>query len=859
MVRRHRFGTVRDGARLRAPLRRICQDDIFSPIHVRYEDWANRLRSVRAIGPAVILAASTQSALAAPGFFSIDHFGQSQGIAGVSVFVALVIFSASTAILHLTGRSRWTQRESQLVADLTKARAALDRANVFLSAEPQIVVAWSTESGEPDIEGDLSLVMDAPVPRRVLGFGSWLPPETAQKIEERVSRLRARGESFRLSLVSLSGRHLEAEGRAVGGRAVMRIRDVSGDRLELTQLRDRHAHTLMELDALRAMLDAIPSPVWMRNDDGGLTWVSRSYADAVEAPSAHEAVARGTELLDQVARDAATQASAKGETWRQRVSAVVTGQRRKMDVVIVPAPGGSVAMATDISELEAVRRDLGQQTEAHARTLDQLTTAVAMFDGKKRLVFHNAAYRQLWSLDAAFLEQRPTDPELLDRLRSERRLPEQADFRVWREGLMRAYQHNDTIEQIWYLPDNRSLRVVINPNPQGGVTYLFDDVTERYHIESQYNALIRVQSETLDSLKEGVAVFGSDGCLKLSNPSFAQLWSLEADSLDGNPHIDRVARLCSALDPDGGGWKQLRAVVAGLHDQRTGFETRIFCRDDLIVDCATAPLSDGATLVTFTDVSAGVLGERALTERNQALELAQKLRNEFVHHVSYELRSPLTNIIGYADLLTSEAVGPLNAKQREYAGHVAQSSGALLAIINDILDLATIDNDAMQLDIGNVDIAGAMAAAAEGVKDRLSESEIRLQIVAGDDIGSFRADGKRLRQILFNLLSNAIGFSEPGKTVTLSALRREEAIVFKVADQGRGIPPELLDQVFGRFQSNTVGSRHRGAGLGLSIVQSLVELHGGDVLIDSAPGEGTVVTCVFPIEKMQNQPVDRTA
>jgi signal transduction histidine kinase len=110
----------------------------------------------------------------------------------------------------------------------------------------------------------------------------------------------------------------------------------------------------------------------------------------------------------------------------------------------------------------------------------------------------------------------------------------------------------------------------------------------------------------------------------------------------------------------------------------------------------------------------------------------------------------------------------------------------------------------------------------------------------------FRADAKRIRQILFNLLSNAIGFSASGQTVTLAAMRRDNDIVFKVSDQGRGISPEVIEHVFDRFHSNTVGSRHRGVGLGLSIVRSCVELHGGRVLIETAPGEGTTVTCIFP-------------
>jgi signal transduction histidine kinase len=246
-------------------------------------------------------------------------------------------------------------------------------------------------------------------------------------------------------------------------------------------------------------------------------------------------------------------------------------------------------------------------------------------------------------------------------------------------------------------------------------------------------------------------------------------------------------------------------------------------------------------------VTDGVNVERALTERNQALLAAEHLRNDFVHHVSYELRSPLTNIIGFIHMLGADSVGPLNDKQREYAGYVQKSSAALLAIINDILDLASIDRDAMELQLGDVDIELSIREAAEGVQDRLADSQVELLIVTTPSIGAFRADAKRVRQVLFALLSNAIGFSEPGQTVTLAALRRDTEIVFKVSDKGRGIPPEVLDKVFDRFESHTLNSRHRGVGLGLSIVRAFVELHGGEVHIESAPGEGTVVTCRFPL------------
>ena len=800
-----------------------------------------------AIGLNVATPVASRADLAGRLAFLGDLHG-TQEIVLPSLFVGLVLFAATVSLGHIGSRRRAQLRENALLAELTEVRAKLDRAETFLAAESQITIAWGLQGNEPEIEGDPSLVSDTPVLRRVLGFGSWLPPAQALSLETAVQRLRERGEGFRLTVASVNGRHLEAEGRAVSGRAVMRIRDVSGDRLEVTRLRDAQRRTIGEIEALRALLDAIPCPAWARDGLSRLTWVNTAYVRAVEAKDARDAMLRGIELLESPAREASASLRSRNEVFRDRAAAVVAGWRRSLDIVEVPQDDRSVGIAFDVSELEAARIDLQNMMKAHARTLDQLSTAVAIFDRRKQLVFHNAAYRQLWSLDQAFLDQTPSESEILDRLRTRRMLPEQADFRAWKEAHLAGYQSPDTSEQVWYLPDGRTLRAVINPSPQSGVTYLFDDVTAHFHLESQFNAQTRVQSETLDTLKEGVAVFGTDGRLKLSNAAFGRLWRLTPLELDGKPHVDRVASLCARLAPDPAPWDDIRTAVAGLHDQRTGIERRLTGRDGSVIDCATAPLPDGATLLTFTDTTATVNVERALTDRNQALLETEKLRNDFVHHVSYELRSPLTNIIGFIQLLGDGSIGSLNPKQSEYVGYVMKSSAALLAIINDILDLATIDTGALELNVKTIDVMETIRAAAEGVQDRLAESSLTLQIVALPDIGSLRADAKRVRQILFNLLSNAIGFSAPGQTVTLAALRRGDEIVFKVSDQGRGIPQDVIANVFDRFHSNSIGTRHRGVGLGLSIVKSFVELHGGRVLIDSAPGFGTTATCIFPTQ-----------
>jgi signal transduction histidine kinase len=229
------------------------------------------------------------------------------------------------------------------------------------------------------------------------------------------------------------------------------------------------------------------------------------------------------------------------------------------------------------------------------------------------------------------------------------------------------------------------------------------------------------------------------------------------------------------------------------------------------------------------------------------LKAADKLKTDFVHHVSYELRSPLTNIIGFADFLDDPVTGPLTDKQREYLSYITASTNALLAIINNILDLASIDAGAMTLNLSSVDIRGTMEAAAEGVQDRLVKSGITLEIQAPPEIGTFIADERRVRQSLFNLLANAVGFSPAGEIVTFAAHRRRDAIVFSVTDRGPGIPADVQDKVFDWFETHSLGSRHRGTGLGLSLVRSFVLLHGGSVTLESAVGRGTTVTCVFPL------------
>ncbi len=773
-------------------------------------------------------------------------------VSGLTLTLGLLFFAVLAIVVLLRTRRLADRTESDAQADVMTLRGEVERLNTLLFSMPQVLVQWPAASDQADIAGDTTLIVDGDNPERVLAFGAWLEPAAAQRMEQAVDLLRGEGRSFAMTLTTSAGRPVEADGRAIAGRAVLRLRDVSGIEEELVELAGRHDRMMSEVNTMTTLLNALPAPVWARNSEGKLVFVNAAYARAVDAADPAEAVSRELELLDSGARQKLSQAHAGGEPYSARLAAISAGERRIFDVIDAPSEPGSTGIAIDRTEAEAMRAELGRMIDAHRRVLDQLATGVAIFNVDRKLIFYNTAFRSLFELDAGFLDQTPTDAAVLDMLRSARKLPEEQDFRQWKQQLYEAYRAVEPREHMWHLPDGRALRVVTTPNPEGGVTYLYDDVTERLDMHRRYDALIKVQSETLDHLGEAVAVFGSDGRVRLHNPAFQHMWKLTPDALDQHPHVEDVTAWCQALHDDTAVWRHLHGAVTAI-DGREPIAARIERRDGMVINLATMPLPDGATLVTFQDVSDTVNVERALRERNEALETADSIKIKFVHHVSYELRSPLTNIIGFANLLGDSAFGPLNDKQHEYLNYITTSTNALLAIINNILDLATIDAGAMTLNLSDVDIRASMEAAAEGVQDRLVTDDLKLEISVAPGIGNFVADERRLRQILFNLLSNAVGFSPEGETITLAAERKSDAVVFSVTDRGPGIPPESQDRVFEWFETDPRGSEHRGPGLGLSLVRSFVELHGGGVTIESAAGRGTTVICSFPIREAQKQ------
>jgi signal transduction histidine kinase len=787
---------------------------------------------------AVIAGAAALNAPARAAETVIDRLGFERPVMILAaLFAILVVFWSLMVVRRILARLAVAQRR------IGELEGLLNESEAALTAEPNLLIVWRGRDARPDrVCGDMRGTANVPQDHEALvRFERWLEPDSAASLSAALSELRQDGKAFNFGIKSLAGELLEADGRTAGGLATLRLRPLAGDRQQNFEMAFDRRKLSRQVERLSAILDSAPLAMWLRDADGDLSWVNRAYLAAVEHDDIDEVLQRRIELVE-------PPRSAEVPAGQRRAYSVIGGAKRALDVYEVMLDDGRAGFAIDMTQLEDAQKELDRHIRAHAGTLDKLATAIAIFGPDQRLRFYNSAFAELWPLDPQWLDTRPLDGEILDRLRSARKLPEQANYREWKLKHLAGYTNLEPRESWWHLPDGQSLRVMCEQHPFGGVTYLYENVTEKLKLESRYNELIGVQRETLDNLHEGVALFGTDGCLRLYNPSYARFWKLEAPFLDAHPHIDEVIASCRTLLADDAMWDDIKFTVTALSDARRPLQGRITRTDSMVFDFAAVPLPDGNTLLTYVDMTASSGIERALRERAEALEAADRLKTDFLSNISYELRTPLNSIIGFTEGLSLGIAGPLLPKQEEYLHDIQTSSADLLSIIDAILDLTTIDAGAMELQLEEIDVAELLEETANAVAPRIDARDLTLEIELAGDAECFVGDRRRVRQVLANLLSNAIGFSDSGAAVRVGARRDGDMLALWVSDTGRGIEPEFQKRAFDRFQARPIIGGHRGPGLGLSIVKSFVELHEGEVRLISRVNRGTTVVCRFPAE-----------
>jgi signal transduction histidine kinase/PAS domain-containing protein len=747
-------------------------------------------------------------------------------------FLAALLFAA----LWQRARSRWrdavasgaTVRRDHIALAGVLATAPIGGFRWFRDGFPTAVGAIRPWSGEPSYDG----------------FLAWLDPADAARVAACIETLRREGTPFELAVSAPNGGAYALTGRISDhGEAALWIADMSAIR----RSEAARAAAQASLCDLREIVELLPLPIWRRDERSRIVDCNAAYAaaldtdrDTVLSESRELAPARGDRMAADLPR-----------TERRHVA--IGGSRRLLQLVeTADRAGGAIGYALDLTEVEAAASELVRHINAHGQVLESMHAAVAIYGADKRLKFFNSAFARLWDLEEDWLAGEPSLDELLERLRAGRRLPEHADARAFKRQQLALFTSLIEPEsELLHLPDGRTLSMSVSPHPLGGLIFAYEDVTDRLALERSYNTLIAVQRETLDNLFEAIAVFGGDGRLKLHNPAYRRIWSLSEADLYGEPHVSDIVEKIRHFYGEVEDWPALRERMIARITAQVPWSGSFERSDGSTLQIATVPLPDGNILLTCLDISDTARVQRALRERNEALETATRLKSEFIANVSYELRTPLNAIIGFAELLTNQYFGTLTPRQLDYSRGILESSQRLSQLINDILDLATIEAGYLVLEPGRVDIRDLLEAVAVLSRERARMQDITLDVTCPSKIGAIEADERRLKQALFNLVSNAIKFTLPGGSIRLEARLDGNSgdVILAVVDTGIGIPDSDRERVFEKFERGNGPNREAGAGLGLSLVKSLIELHGGSVAIDSGVGKGTTVLCRLPASR----------
>ena len=238
-----------------------------------------------------------------------------------------------------------------------------------------------------------------------------------------------------------------------------------------------------------------------------------------------------------------------------------------------------------------------------------------------------------------------------------------------------------------------------------------------------------------------------------------------------------------------------------------------------------------------------------LMERNARAEMVSRHKSEFLANMSHELRTPLNAILGFSEMLQERMFGELNEKQADYVNDIHESGRHLLSLINDILDLSKVEAGRMELELASFDVPQALANAVVLVRERAQRHGIEIALSVDPGLGEVCADERKLKQIMLNLLSNAVKFTPDGGRIAVTATLDGGYAEIKVTDSGVGIAPEDQPAVFQEFKQVGADSARKaeGTGLGLALTKRLVELHGGEIRLQSAPGEGSTFAFTLPV------------
>lgn len=739
------------------------------------------------------------------------------------------------------------------------------RLEAFLQAVPGDYCGWSPD-GSVAYSAGFAHMLGLSGIGSIGDIQSALAPGDGAALEGMFGRLTRQGQGFSLAV---RNRETDKTFKITGSRGtdlsgddffdVLWIEDITQQIAAQKKAKERQQEQQQTGGKYESAMQKMPRALWMRDDRQKLIWCNQAYADLL-GMNVGDVLAQQKELVQEPKKSGVTTQNLAGpqmaktayqsnQNEMMHAHVIASGQRRYMRLIEIPMKDhqASLGVALDVTREEDLQNEMTLRRQSTRSLLEQLRTAIGIFDVDQRLEFYNSSYTDLWGLEAGWLNTRPSLGEIMEKLREIRRLPEQSDFRRFKQSWLAMFTDLiDSHDDMLYLPDGSVVRMLVIPQMIGGVIMIFEDVTSRLELESSYNTLVAVQRETLDNLGEAVAVYGGDGRLRLSNPSFGRMWGLHPEDLEGQPHITSLVDKMKPKFPEKE-WDVQRIDLVSKGLDRLMHEGRLKCEAGTLIDFTTVPLPDGGVLVTYIDVTDSVRVENALREKNAALEEAEQLKLDFLANVSYQLRTPLNAIMGFNEILDQQYFGPLNDRQREYTKDMRIASEKLLSLINDILDLSTIEAGQLSLEVQSFNLSEMLDGVVDIMEQWAMKKQISITCTCPKNMSAIRADETRLKQVLVNLIRNAITFTPEGGSIDVSARKTKGGLVIAVKDTGVGISKADLTKIWEPFErTGDIQDKDRGAGLGLSIVKNIIDMHGGDISVESTLGKGTQFTMTLP-------------
>lgn len=776
-------------------------------------------------------------------------------VAAWTLAAGWAILSARIKEKRLEAGRRNARRLARMVED-SPALPLLVRADGRIEA-PQRLAGWLGLDSVPQYLSELD-------GGGIEGKGAnGLEPAQLAELSEAVRRTQKTAAPFRMMVTPRGSRrslalrgHLADPQVSPGGAALVWVFDFSDSESELVKLRAEASRARDDFAALVALIEAAPMPMWFRGPDGHLRLVNSAYVAAVGGENAETVVMDGTELIEAIdgvtAAQVAARAAERNVPVERMVAATIGGERRTLRVSDLPLGDEGVAgYAVDVEEMEELSRTLRAYREAQRSMLDQLSAGVAQFDAKRQLTFANQPFQRIFALNPASLGEHPLFERLLDMARDGGRVPEARDFPAWRREKTEWFSVSEAQEEAWALSDGTHLRVIAQPMPDGGLLLIAEDRTEQLRLSSARDTLLRTRTATFDSLFESLAVFAPDGRMQLWNRRFAADWGLDDEFLDTHPHVEALLQRIDRRLKRTGQAKHVGDAVRAATLDRRQTSGRVMLADGRTLEFAGVPLPDGNGLLTVLDISDSQNAEEALRERNAALVEADGIKTRFLANMSYELRTPLTSIGGFTELLQTGLGGELNEQGREYVTAILQSVERLGEQIETVLDLSQSEAGLLPLAEEEIELMPFVTRIVEERVQRINEAGIDLDLRGNKSSGHVTGDPRRLGRAIGHLIDNAIAATPKGGRILIELTRQltkgGSAARIVISDNGPGMDSAQLARALGGIRVGAAGKNtERRQGLGLPLARQLIEAHGGNFELVSEPGQGTAAIIELP-------------